>query len=184
MQNQEHGFALSNQNSSAYLFYCEKDHKSLIVLYTKSSISRSQRTLCYTIGNKWATKPTSTKPTSTFDEISSGDPVYKTLLRQIIPVTVMKSRRWQCCLWDIKHDTVMILLQELMNHLWHHVTMMTLPPGAQTLQSSFTNLGFVGICSPLHQQVFLLSTNKKQNRTHDHVMIMYQYQFCLRQVSL
>lgn len=33
--------------------------------------------------------------------------------------------------------------------LWHHVTMMTRPPGWQTLTSSLTNLGFVGMCSPL-----------------------------------
>ena len=33
--------------------------------------------------------------------------------------------------------------------LWHHVTMMTRPPGWQTLTSSLTNLGLVGMCSPL-----------------------------------
>jgi len=37
----------------------------------------------------------------------------------------------------------------LSRFLWHHVTMMSFPPGAARRASSPTNLGLSGMCSPL-----------------------------------
>ena len=47
--------------------------------------------------------------------------------------------------------------------------MMILPPGAQTRTNSFTNFGFVGMCSPLQENVqitSLISELKRQDYAH------------------